>query len=252
MEIATDITRRKQTEEQLRIITTDLEELVAARTKQLRTLSAQLTMTEERERRTLAQDLHDSLGQTLAVLKIKLSALSWAGAQSAREELALLVDRAELEARNAIQTLSPPILRTLGLVAALEWLAEEIHYTYGLTVLLNCTGQGHILKEEIQAVLYRAARELLINAAKHARIQRVSLTCLCDQTDLTIMVSDDGCGFDPEARDSAHEKRGFGLASVRERLCNLGGEMEIDSSPGRGTTVRLSLPLAVAEEGHTP
>lgn len=243
-----NVTARKQTEQALRDMADGLEQKVAERTRQLRQLAAQLTIAEERERRKLAQDLHDNLTQLLAVIKIKLSSVKAGAAESSIDSLVALVGQAEEAVRNVTVELSPPILHTLGLVPALEWLGEEIERVYGLRVHVDHDHCRKHLLSEVQAVLYRSARELLINVAKHARVDEASVSCLCDDDRLLLQVSDTGCGFDPAAHTGpwfGHES--FGLRSINERICNLGGEVDIDSSPGSGTTITLSVPCSTIE-----
>ncbi|MDO8340927.1 MAG: PAS domain S-box protein, partial [Candidatus Woesebacteria bacterium] len=241
--IMVDITRRRQAEEKLVELADSLEAKVVERTRALRSVAAQLTMTEERERRMLAQDLHDNLGQLLAVIKIKLTSMPGASLQPAIAQVVELVEQADWAARSITQELSPPILQRLGLLPALEWLGEEMQRVYGLAVHVDFDRCSKRLIDEIQAVLYRSARELLINVAKHAGVKDASLTCVCDCAKLVIVVSDAGGGFDPA--EHFGEWRGhhsFGLRSIYERITNLGGEMDVDSSPGNGTTVTLSVP----------
>ncbi len=246
--ITVDISARKQAEQALRDMANGLEQKVAERTQQLRRLAAQLTIAEERERRKLAQDLHDNLGQLLAVIKIKLSSIDAGPGEPSIVSLITLVGQAEESVRNVTVELSPPILHTLGLVPALEWLGEEIERVYGLRVHVDHDGCRKHLLDEVQAVLYRAVRELLINVAKHARADAASLSCLCDGDRMLLVVSDAGCGFDAEPHLqpwSGHHS--FGLRSINERICNLGGEVEIDSCPGNGTTITLSVPCSTIE-----
>ena len=250
-----DITRRRRAEEalkaseqRLREMADSLESKVAERTAQLRTLSAQLTLTEERERRMLAQDLHDNLGQLLAAIKIKLTSLPGNPLAPSIREVVELVEQADRAARNVGQALSPPILQRLDLASALEWLGEEIERVYGLRVHVDLGECHKHLAEEIQAVLYRSARELLINVARHAAVRDASLICLCDDDRLVIAASDAGCGFEPADHFGAWSgHHSFGLRSIHERIVNLGGEVDIDSSPGNGTTVTLSVPFFVAQ-----
>ncbi len=241
--IMVDITRRRQAEEKLVELAESLEAKVVERTRELRRVSAQLTMTEERERRMLAQELHDNLGQLLAVIKIKLTSMPGDSPQPAIAQVVELVEQADRAARSITQELSPPILHRLGLLPALEWLGEEMQRVYGLAVHVDFDPCSKRLVDEIQAVLYRSTRELLINVAKHAGVRDASLTCICDRAKLVIVVSDAGSGFDPA--EHFGEWRGhhsFGLRSIYERITNLGGEMDVDSSPGNGATVTLSVP----------
>lgn len=246
--IGLDITERKRGEEQLREMAASLEEKVSTRTKQLRAVSAQLNMTEERERRLLAQDLHDDLGQLLAVAKIKLTSLAAGALQSDIDQIVDLVGKAETSVRSLTMQLSPPILRTLGFVPALERLVDDIERVYGLKVHIDRECCRRRLVDEIQAMLYRSVRELLINVARHAQTAEASLTCLCDRTKLSLVVSDDGCGFDPERVRGAQSGHGsFGLNSICERITNIGGEVDIDSSPGNGTTITLTIPCSTLD-----
>ena len=246
--IMVDISRRRNAEEKLRGLADELETKVQERTAQLRRISAQLTMTEERERRMLAESLHDNLCQMLAVIKIKLTSLPEQSQGAVIGEIVALVEQADQEARHITLQLSPPVLRTLGLLPALEWLAEEMKRVHGLTVHVEMDSCGKRLVDEVQAVLYRAARELLINVAKHAGVADASLACLWDRNRLVLMVSDAGRGFDPaEHFGDWPGHNSFGLRSIYERIANLGGEVDIDSSPGNGTTVTLSVPHCIGE-----
>ena len=241
--ITVDITKSKEAEGQLREMAANLEATVVERTLRLRRLAAQLTVTEERERRMLAQDLHDNLGQLLAVIKIKLTSMADNAVQPALDQVAALVGQAEQSARSITLELSPPILHRLGLVPALEWLGDEIQRVYGIAVETDSSACENGLSQEFQAVLYRAARELLINVAKHARVSTAQVSVMCDKDRLLLTVSDDGCGFDRnEHGGPLSGQRSFGLSSIYERIVNLGGAMEVDSSPGNGTTITLIVP----------
>jgi PAS domain S-box-containing protein len=247
----TDISGRKQAEEQLREMAVELEARVSKRTKQLRRVSAQLTMSEERERRMLAQNLHDDLGQLLAIIKIKLTSLGDSSPRTSINTIVELVEQADLAVRMITLQLSPPILHTLGLIPALEWLVEEMEQRYHLAVHIDHEGEPMALVDEIQAMLFRSVRELLINVARHSQASDASLSCLCQGSQLIIAVSDNGCGFDPsQYLVGLARRRGFGLCSIYERIINIGGEMEFDSSPGNGTTITLSLPYSIAAKEY--
>jgi len=230
-----------------------LEERVEARTAQLRALAAELSLAEERERRALAQDLHDDLGQVLAIAKIKLSSMDdherRGALKAALKEVEALVDHANRSVRSLMMQLSPPVLQTLGLPAALEWLAEEMERIYGISVRLDDDGQPKPLAEAARSSVFRAVRELLINVAKHSGVRQAEVNCLRSNDRITVAVTDHGSGFDylaEMARPLAEAR--FGLLSVRERIEYLGGEMNVDSTPDDGATITLTLPVASAGE----
>jgi len=245
----TNITPRKLAENQLAAMAGTLEKQVDERTRQLRQVTAELTMAEERERHRLAQELHDNLSQLLAAIKIRLSSLGAGRAdtfQPSLDEIVVLVEQANRAVRMITMQLSPPTLRILGFVPALEGLVEEMRHTYGLKVDIYTESQPQRLDDVILAVLFRSARELLINVAKHAGVNDASLSYRADDKQLTLLVSDDGCGFDPEPILSMlSAKQSFGLRSINERIVALGGRMEIDSNPGFGCMVILTLPLPI-------
>lgn len=257
----TDVTESKQAidvaNEKFNKLTDSLERQVQERTAQLRALASELTMAEERERRSLAQDLHDDLGQLLAIAKIKLTTLKkdrQGGAmEQSLEEIDALIDQANRSVRSLAFQLNPAVLYELGLVPALQWLVEEVRRLSGLDVTLEDDGAPKPLDHPVRSILFRAVRELLINVAKHAKVGSAEvITARSGGNWLTITVGDSGTGFDHEtmlAQVAAGDARGFGLLSMRERLRFIGGDMRIDSAPGNGTRVTLSAPLLKQETG---
>ena len=227
---------------------TCLEEQLRVRSEQLAVLTKELILTEDRERRALARDLHDDLGQVMAILKIKLTAL-YAGKDlprviAALKEIESLIDIANKSVRSLALQLSPPVLHSQGLVAALEWLVKEMERVYGLAVRLNDDGAAKNLDEKQRITFFRAARELLVNVAKHAKVDHATVTTLIDDHQLTLAVSDSGAGFDQELLLAARvHGPGLGLIGVKERIGFIGGSMHIDSTAGDGTTVTLTAPL---------
>ena len=251
--VLTDITRRKQVERQLAAMAAGLEQQVSDRTQRLRAVSAQLARTEENERRLLAQELHDNLIQVIFTIKIKLSLLAPGSPRSAIDHIAELADQAERAARLTMQQLSPPILKILGLVPVLKWLIHEMARTHGLVVHFHSEGRPEPLVDEVQTILFRCARELLVNVAKHAGACDTSLFCLFGDSELVLVVSDDGCGFDPAGRPGDFPLDShFGLSAIHERMINIGGMMEVDSSPGHGTMIALTVPYSTAAKKCQP
>ncbi len=236
-----DITERKRTEARIK-----------AYQDQLRSLASELLMTEERERRELAVDLHDGLGQTLALAKMKLDMLRRQAGQASAAALTEKIDEVDRiigEAHQAVRSLtfqiSPPILHDLGFIPAVQWLIDDLRERYHIEVRFEHDGQTPPLDERTRVILFRAVRELLINAAKHARVGEARLSIRREGGLLRIVVEDRGAGFEVSRATGPDGGSGFGLFSIRERLdFQLGGNMEIDSRPGQGTKVVLEAPVA--------
>lgn len=239
-----DATERRQRERLAQQAADELERRVVERTEQLRRLAAELEAAEIRERRQLARDLHDDLGQTLAAARIRLDALcrdAQPEVRAAAAEIAAIVSEANRATRSLAAQLAPAVLYELGLAAALEWLAEEVEAQFGLVVTITDDGAPKPLSTEARSIVYRAVRELLINVAKHAAVRSAAVRLERHGAELRVRVDDAGVGFLPMPAGSA--RRGLGLASVRERLAFIGGRFEIRSVPGDGTEALLHVPL---------
>lgn len=216
--------------------------------QELRSLATELALSEERERRIIAQALHDRIGQVLALINIKIGAMlqQVPSGQIKKElqEIRRLVSECVAETRSLTFDLSPPILYELGFGAALEWLAEKMQQQYGLTVSVTGQTRKVPLSIEWQVTLFTAIRELLVNVSKHARTKSASVTLRRTKTEVILTVEDKGVGMDPMKRlfgKAASE--GFGLFGIRERLGFMGGRVELASKPGKGTSVTLFVPL---------
>jgi signal transduction histidine kinase len=199
----------------------------------------------------LAQDLHDDLGQMLALIKLKIATMGKLPVpdfmQIAMDDCAKAVDQANRRVRVMAFQLSPPMLDELGLPAAMEWMADEMHKMYKLDVVAEDDGKPKPLDPDVSATLFRAIRELLINTAKHADVAHaVVRTERTKDQQLLVTVSDAGAGFDPDQALATNGQGGFGLLSVRERIQLMGGEVSIRSNPGDGTTVFIKVPLLAA------
>jgi PAS domain S-box-containing protein len=218
------------------------EEQVLAYQAQLQSLASEVALSEERERRRIATNLHDQIGQSLAFVRLKLAA---AEANNALiPELRGLIDQAISDTRSLTFELSPPVLYELGLVAAVEWLARKIQKEHGIQTRFHDDGQPKPLDENLRIVLFQAVRELLVNIAKHARASHAQVLLRRDSDAMRIVIEDDGIGFEMSKVRSAREAaKSFGLFNVRERVEYLGGRVKISSEPGRGTRVTLIAPL---------
>ncbi len=212
----------------------------------LRSLASELALTGERERRRIAQELHNEIGHSLALLKFKLGEQRGLLPDAVLEQLLSVLETTIQATRTLTFELSPPVLHELGLGAALEWLAHQLEANYGIACRFQDDCQPKPLSDDLRVELFQAVRELLTNTGKHSRAASASLRAWVDEGELVIEVSDDGAGFDPENQRREAAGLGWGLFGIRERLAHLGARMELDTAPGRGTRVVLTAPLGDA------
>ena len=216
--------------------------------EQLRKLNSELSLAEARERRAIASDLHDHIGQALAFVRMRVSEFRgnavFCGFENGIDEILMLLDKTIQYTRSLTFEISPPILYELGLIAAIEWLSEHFESKYGFKVKVVSDGKSVALREEVQIVLFKCVNEILMNVAKHAQAKRVTVNVTCGKASFRITVTDDGKGVDMAMLESASTtSNAFGLFSVRERLKYLDGKFEISSKVGKGTTATLEAPL---------
>ena len=246
-----DISQRKRAEEALRDLTATLENRVAERTaevahrvRQLQKLAVEVSETEDRERRRLAEILHDDLQQILAGAKFHLGLMRNRAKydpllQAAAAEIDHMLKDAIEKSRSLSHELSPAVLHHGDFAETLGWLAGQIQAKHGLLVHVHAYGQVHSQSDALKAFLYKAAQEMLFNIVKHARVNEARIRvrrlgrCIC------LSVSDRGRGFDPQELGGA---AGFGLLSIRERVESLGGRMKIKSAKGQGSTFFITVP----------
>ena len=231
-----DISKRKKTEKRLN----DYQ-------NQLRSLTSQLTLTEERARRRIATDLHDRIGQALAMSKIKLGSLresaSSIGLDGDVDKIRDLIEQTIQDTRSLIFDICPPLLYELGFEKAVEWLLENIQEQHGINVLFEDDGIPKPLDDDIRVLLYQTVRELLMNVVKHAKAKKVMVSFKGNRGHVKISVEDDGIGFDPSKISSRVGKpEGFGLFRIVERLHYLGGEIQFESKPHHGTKISMVVP----------
>jgi len=267
--IGVDVTQRKKMEEMLQGVNERLEEQVQARTQelnqtierlqtamtelghrtdQLRRLTLELVRAEDCERHRLAEFLHDDLQQTLAAAKFHLGIVGGRirGDRTAiqpLEQAVQMLKEAIEKSRNLSHELGPPALCRGNLEAVFEWLAGQMERNHGLTVHLEIRNHANSDSEPVRSFLYRAAREMLFNAVKHAGVQEIKLRLHRVHQELRLTLSDKGRGCDPM---SFARTTGLGLAMIRERVELLGGRMKIRSAPGRGSTFFIAIPDVAA------
>lgn len=220
--------------------------------QRLQSMSRELVAVESNERRRLSRELHDEVGQLLTGLKFDLEATR----QALSEKSAVAVTRAHERTRRALKTtdelfarlrrivraLRPPVLEELGLKEALEAMVSDIRSQSDLacSVSIDADGLGALTDTTVETALYRMAQELATNAVRHGQAMTMSIILTTDSRHWILTVLDDGVGFDPQAESIS----GMGLRGVRERAEILGGQVDISSIPGAGSTVTVWIPIA--------
>ena len=240
---------------QLANLNQTLEQRVAQRTaeaveraQKLRLLSAELSLAEERERRRIAQVLHDDVQQMLMGARLYLGALSKTKSAAKRngiiQEIEEMLERSFNLTRSLSVELSPPVLHEGGLAAALEWLAAQTQKHHNVQVSVEADSSANPKAVDVRVFLFQAVRELLLNAVKHGGGSPVHIVMTsAGLNKVRIVVADRGPGFDPAALDLQQiGPGGLGLFNIRERVTSFKGELEIESAPGGGTRITLVAP----------
>lgn len=221
------------------------QEVVRAR-EELQQLSARLVDAQEQERRSIARELHDEIGQSLTGVLVEMANLSTLirsqnkadALETKAEEIKKQIESSIGVVRNMALLLRPPMLDDLGLVPALEWQAREALKRNGIFVKVAASSVSEDLPEELKTAVYRIVQEALHNCVKHAEAHNVRVTLEQQPAELLLSIQDDGKGF------RAPEERGMGLLGIEERVTHLGGTFSVESEPGQGVVLRVILPVA--------
>jgi len=210
----------------------------------LRQLAARNDAVREEERKHLARELHDEMGQFLSALRLGLSVVDLQFGdlspvlQERTRHMIGVVDSTIKVARNVVAALRPAAL-DMGIEAALEWLSQEFTSSSGIPCRLTAADDGAFLNEAYATTVFRVVQESLTNIARHARASSAEISLVRRGNNLELQVRDNGCGFNPRLRKA----KSFGLAGIQERVLMLGGELDISSTSGEGTTIRVSIPI---------
>lgn len=209
--------------------------------RQTQSLSAQLERAQEEERRSIARELHDEIGQSVSGLVLDVGrAAGVSGSEAARTQLAAIgagLERTAEAVRRIALSLRPSMLDDLGLVAALEWQAREVGNRTGLHVEISAEDSAGEMPDAQRTCIYRVAQEALQNCARHAGASLVRVGLAQAGKWVALQVQDNGKGF------RTGRTRGLGLLGMEERVTRLGGRLRVQSEPGRGTTLSVELPL---------
>jgi PAS domain S-box-containing protein len=235
--IAHDITEQKQKEKQ-----------ILQYQGRLKDQALELTLTEEKQRKQIATDLHDHVGQILASNRMQIAAMT--NKMSKAELLGEMqkVSKGLLNAlkstRSLIFDLSPPQLNEIGLYAATaDWMEEEIEEKYGIQTNISREGDIAVNDDNLRILLFRCIRELLINIVKHAKASKVDVFFNIQYSNLSITVSDNGVGFNYQPEMIRMTNAGFGLFSIIERVEDMGGSVVVKTAPKHGTNITILVPL---------
>jgi len=218
--------------------------------RELKALSKRLVEAQENERRAISRDLHDQIAQTLAALLMNIQSMTESrtnpdSLKRALQKIRLQAEECVQNVRNMALLLRPSMLDDLGLVAALEWQGREVSKRSGLVVDVIDNHFVDDLPDTYKTCIYRVVQEALHNCTAHARARHARVSLEEDSQHCILSITDDGVGFDPT------RQRGMGLLGMQERVTQLGGTFAVESAPGKGTSIRVELPLAATTRSES-
>ncbi|MFJ3056713.1 PAS domain-containing protein [Herbaspirillum sp. NPDC087042] len=243
--ISTDITERKQAEDELRQRESQLEKTVIQRTALLRELTNHLETVREEEKRAIARELHDNMGASLTALSMHLEGVyqilppdeKWSDRKTRMQGLM----KSLVATTRRIQTeLRPNTLDLFGLKAAISEQLDELHERTGIACHASLPDEDVEVDHEMEIAIYRMLQEMLNNVTKHAKARKVDVILDIDEDHVALTVRDDGVGIPEERRDN---HKTYGLRGLRERATFFGGQVDIRSTPGKGALITISLPI---------
>ncbi len=253
-EVRDHLRERASAEEALRRAHDALESLVEQRTAALRRLSVKLLRVQDDERRRIARELHDSLGQDLTAAKISLDMLAQECNLDSRHlrDAQTLVDRSISDTRTLSHLLHPPLLDEAGFLSAAKWYVDGFGQRSGIATKLDLPSHVHRLPRRTEVALFRILQEALTNVHRHSGSRAVNVSVSTDGSVVVLKVQDFGMGVPREVLDRFWKTGnvGVGLAGIRERLKELGGFLEIESNLD-GTTLKVTMPASAPEPDHS-
>lgn len=246
---AVEVERQKQliATQQARVDALERVRLELIRRETMRQeLLRRIVIAQEDERARIARELHDETAQMLTAFTLHLAALRKAAPHIPKvtEQLHYLQNLSRQMSEGIyrlVRDLRPAQLDDLGLVAALQYLVDEVRQRLDLEVVLQIEGERHRLDSFKETVLFRVAQEALTNVARHAEVSAATMDLIFESNQVTFQITDQGCGFDPLILPDSDS--GWGLAGMRERAESIGGRLELTSAPGSGTVIKIIVPV---------
>ena len=231
------------------VLNAHLLTIIEQQRNQLRALGTKLVETEEAERRHLARELHDQVGQSLTAMGLNLDIIRALlptdtpdEVMSHLDDTRTLVTRTTKRVRQVMVDLRPEILDDYGLLAALHWSAERFSKRTDIAVVVEGEEADHRLPAHVENVLYRVAQEALTNIAKYAQATQVSISLKLDSKTVHLTVTDNGIGFTLKNRPASDQEQQWGLTIMAERVEGINGRLRLETQPGKGTSIKVEVP----------